>query len=66
MAGDIDSKIDYCGNTGVETLNGGINSPAVQGCTGYIAKCACNPEGPARHQDADADGVPDGQDEYPQ
>ncbi|KAB2917165.1 MAG: LruC domain-containing protein [Bacteroidetes bacterium] len=65
--GDVDGKIDYCDSNGIETLNGGINSPAAQSCTGYIAPSTCNPEGfgqPAI-QDADSDGVADAQDEYP-
>ncbi len=65
--GEIKGKIDFCDSNGVETNNGTISSPAALSCTGYIAPSTCFPDGfgqPAI-QDADNDGVPDAQDEYP-
>ena len=65
--GEIEGKIDLCDSNGVETNNGSISSGAALSCTGYIAPSTCFPDGfgqPAI-QDADGDGVADGQDEYP-
>jgi LruC domain-containing protein len=65
--GKIKGKINLCDANGVENLWGQIQSPATQSCAGYIAPSTCNPEGFGTPpvQDADNDGVPDGQDEYP-
>ncbi len=63
----VKGKIDLCDSTGVETNNGTIQSPAALSCTGYLASSTCQPEtfGQPTVQDADNDGVPDAQDEYP-
>lgn len=63
----VKGKIDLCDSTGVETNNGTIQSPAALSCSGYLASSTCQPEvfGQPTVQDADNDGVPDAQDEYP-
>jgi LruC domain-containing protein len=65
--GDLDGKLDICDANGIETNNGNITSPAAADCGGYICTSTCFPEGYGQNtvQDADNDGVADGQDEYP-
>ena len=65
--GKVSGKIDFCDSNGVENNWGTISSPAALSCTGYIAASTCFPDGFGQPtiQDADNDGVPDAQDEYP-
>ncbi|MCG6187882.1 LruC domain-containing protein [Maribellus maritimus] len=64
--GALTGNIDICDEGGIEVNNGTIAS-TVTYCQNYIAKSDCNPVGigEAPTSDSDGDGVPDGQDDYP-
>lgn len=66
-SGRLKGYTDICDLNGIETNNGAIQAPAAQSCGTYIPTCPCNTEGFGTPQivDADGDGVPDNQDEYP-
>lgn len=66
-SGKLQGKVDLCDSNGVETNNGTLQNSAALDCGGYIASSTCMPEafGQPTIQDADNDGVADGQDEYP-
>lgn len=66
-SGKLAGMVDLCDSNGVETSNGTIQAPAALSCGAYIPTCPCNNEGfgTPQIQDADGDGVPDNQDEFP-
>jgi LruC domain-containing protein len=68
--GLINGAQSYCDGNGIEgPWNASISGGAIQSCSLYIATTSCNPEGngtiPVPVQDADEDGVPDANDDYP-
>lgn len=63
--GSITELMDICADSGIHRNNGTIGS-GVTYCDAYIPTTECNPgAGDNTQADADGDGIPDDQDDYP-